>query len=356
MAKRYLALLLCLICAVLLPAAAFAEECFLIDIDALDMTRVSDSAYVQQYLSAPSQGLRVRKYISDSNELAARVQLTITQAETSSVVYQRNYGYVSGTFDSGDIYLPYVDNSTIPYIVTLNIEDWTYALPFMQLQQRLAYNGGCTYGLRLRDANAALTDSWIMGTMLDLDQLRAQGSQRLPVCASNLYVVGQAALTLAGDRLTVSLSFEPSANVTLNGCAVYLIADVAGMTTADPSAMPQRAYGLGEAIDVSGLHAALLYLPMSLSYDPAGLGEFAYDANSADIAAQWSLWYAALQTGGGAQSTPEPTVEPEAWATAEPTAEPTALPTAEPVADPTAAPVDELLSPTPEGADPTMIP
>ncbi len=355
MAKRFLALLLCLVCAASLPAVAFAQECFLIDIDALDMARVSDSAYVDQYLSAPSQGLRVRKYVSDSNELAARVQLTITQAETSSVVYQRNYGYVSGTFDSGDIYLPYVDNSTIPYIVTLNIEDWTYALPFMQLQPRLAYNGGCTFGLRLRDANPALTDSWIMGTMLDLDQLRARGSLQLPVCASNLYIVGQAVLTLSGDRLTVSLTFEPSASVTLHGCAVYLIADVAEMATADPSAMPQRAYGLNEAIDVRGLHAALLYLPMSLSYDPAGLSEFAYDANSRDIAAQWALWQAALLYGSEAseaQGTPEPTAEPEAVATAEPTAEPTAQPAIEPAE----TPADEPLPPPADSANPTMIP
>ena len=64
------------------------------------------------------------------------------------MVFDKSYGYVSGTFDSGDIYLPYVDNNTIPYIVTLGIEDWTYALPFMQLRSRLAYNSGCTYGLQ----------------------------------------------------------------------------------------------------------------------------------------------------------------------------------------------------------------
>lgn len=306
MVRRLRAFLAGLLCAALLPVAALAQECFLIDIDSLDMNSVSQSEYIQQYLSAPTQGLRVRKYISDSNELAARVRLTITQAETGTVVFDKSYGYVSGTFDSGDIYLPYVDNNTIPYIVTLSIEDWTYALPFMQLRSRLAYNSGCTYGLRLRDLNPSLTDSWVMGTMLDIDALRAQGSLQLPLCASNQYVIGQATVTLAGDQLSVSLALDAAAGTELHGCAVYVIANVATMTTADPAAMAEPAYGLGQSIDVSGLRTALLYMPMLLSYDPASLAEFSYDAGSPELAAQWNLWVDNWQNGGDAATATDP--------------------------------------------------
>ena len=316
MMNRLCAALLCLLTALLSTAAAMAEGCFLIDVDALDMNRVSDSAYIQQYLSAPAQGVRVRKFISDSSEIAARVRLTITQAETSAVVFDKSYGYLSGTFDSGDIYFPYVDNNTIPYIIALSIEDWTYALPFMQVQTRLSGNGGCTYGVRLRDLNPSLSDSWVMGTMLDLDALRAQGSIALPVCASNLYIVGQATVSLAGDQLTVNLSLNPAAQIELLSGAVYVIGDVASLTTADPAAIGQPTYRFGQAVNVSGLRTVLLYTPLTLNYSPSGLQEFSYDANSPSLSDQWTLWYDNLQNGGAAMTpqdvfpdepTPEPT-------------------------------------------------
>lgn len=305
--NRLIRTLLCLLCcAALFPAAALAQECFNINVDALDMTSLNDSAYVQANLSAPAQGLRVTKYVSDSTEFAARVRLTIMQAETSTVVFDKNYGYVSGTFDSGDIYLPYIDNSTIPYLITLTVEDWVYAMPFMQLQSRLTDNSGCTYGIRLRDANATLTDSWVMGTMLDLDALRAQGSMTLPLCASNQYLVGQASLLVNGDQFSVSLAFASQANVELQGCAVYLIGNVAGMTTVDPAEMPETAYAIGQTIDIAGLDTALLYLPLSLSYDPAGLPELGSGVTLPDLDAQWLLWQ---QNLAGYTDAPDPAAE-----------------------------------------------
>lgn len=311
MTKSICTLLCLFLLALCAPAQAAAEACFPIDIDALDMQRVGNSDYVRQYLSGQAQGLRVSKYISDSDEFAARVRLTIMQAETSAVVFDKNYGYVSGTFDSGDIYLPYVDNNTIPYLITLSIEDWVYALPFMQLQSRLTHNSACTAGLRLRDANPALTDTWVMGTMLDLDALRMQGSLGVTVCASNQYQLGQADLTLVADQLSVSITLRQQANVEVHTCAVYLFGNVADLHTADPAAMGRAGFGLGQPIDVSGMHTALLYLPMILSYDPAGLDGFTYDPAAPDVAAQWALWQQNLlgqtaQTSATALATPEP--------------------------------------------------
>ena len=279
--------LLC--CAVFFPAAAWAEGCFLINVDTLDLTSLNNSAYVEANLSSPSQGVRITKYLSDSTEFAARVRLTIMQAETSTVVYDKNYGYVSGTFDSGDIYLPYVDNSIIPYLITLSIEDWVYAMPFMQLQPRLSDNSGCTYGIRLRDANPSLTDSWLMGTMLNLDALRSQGSTTLPLCASNQYLIGQASLSVSGDQLTVTLSFAPQANVETSRCAVYIIGNVANMTTADPNAMQEPAYATNQPIDIAGLSTAMLYMPLTMSYDPTGLPELS-TISLPDLGEQWTLW------------------------------------------------------------------
>ena len=290
MVKSLRAFLCLVLCALFLPLAALAEDCFVIDVDSLDMNSLNNNDYVAAHLSAQTEGIRVRKYISDSNELAAKVRLTITQAETSTIVFDKNYGYVSGTFDSGDIYLPYVDNNAIPYLITLNIEDWTFAMPFMHLQPRLSYNSACTYGVRLMDFNSAVTGNWLMGTMLDLDALRSQGSTVLPLCASNLYIVGQATLSMADNQFTVSVDFDPSAHVEVHANAVYLIGDVNSLTTDNPADMSQTAYAVGQPIDTTGLTSALLYLPISLSYDPSDLGEFSYDLNSPELSAQMALW------------------------------------------------------------------
>ncbi len=270
---------------------ALAEECFVMDFDALDMARLHDADYLAQCLTSPARGLRVRKYISDSDELAARVRLTVTQADDGSLISDKDYGYQSGVFDSDTVYLPYVDNRTIPYIVTLYIEDWVYAAPFLCSQPRLNNNGGCLWGVRMRDYDASLTSDWQMGAMLDLDAMRAQGGVRsLPICASNLYVVGQATIWLDGDALTVSLAFDEGARVELHSAAVYCVRDVSALTTADPRSMPGPAYAPGDRADVSGARTVLLYVPMTLSYDPQGLPELSYDLGDPELQRELDLW------------------------------------------------------------------
>lgn len=333
---KFLRALLCLlICAIMLPMAALAEDCFVIDVDSLDMNSLNNNDYVAANLSGQAAGIRVLKYISDSSDLATAVRLTVTQAETSTVVFDKNYGAVGGTFDSGDIYLPYVDNNAIPYLITLNIGDWTYAMPFMQLQPRLSHNSACTFGVRLRDYNPAITNNWLMGTMLDLDALRSLGQMVLPVCASNLYTVGQATLSMSGDSLSVSLDFDQSASVEVHGCVVYLIGDVNSLTTDNPAAISLPAYAVGQPIDTTGLSTALLYLPISLSYNPSDLSEFGYDLNSEDLSAQLTMWSMNAQGAGASIVIAEPTAEPTAEVIVEPAATDTPVPDCATPVDPT---------------------
>ncbi|MCL1854176.1 MAG: hypothetical protein FWF86_00455 [Clostridia bacterium] len=269
---------------------ARAEECFIMSVDSLDMSMLNNNDYVARYLSADTLGLRVEKFISDSNELAAPVRLTLVQMDTQNLIYDKFYGYMGGTFDSGVIYLPYAGNATIPYLVTLTIADWVYAIPFMRLEPRLKDNRACTYGVRMRDFNPGLTDDWLMGTMVDLDDLRAQGGMSVPVYASDAFVVGEAALSLRENGLTVTLAFYASAEVELYGYHLYCVRDVGNLLTADPARMAERSYGAGEVIDVTGASTVLIYLSMSLSYNSAGLPSGGYDPGSSDARRQLALW------------------------------------------------------------------
>lgn len=309
MRKRIAFFLGILLCATFLIGMipARAEECFVVNVDSLDMNSLRDNDYVAEYLSGSAPGIRVQKYISNSDELAARVRVTLEQMDTHTVVFDKNYGYQSGTFDSGEIYLPFEGNHTVPYLVTLYVEDWVYAMPFMQLQPRFTYNGASTYGVRMRDYDPALTTDWLMGTMLDLHTLRSQGSISIPLCASNTYVVGQADVMLQGDLLYVTLGFVSQANVDLHECKIYCVKQVGNLTTADPKRMGEPAYAQGEGIDVSGADSVLLYIPMLLSYDPAGLNGFGYDlASDGDLQWQLALWSGNLMGAAQPEATPEP--------------------------------------------------
>ena len=301
MKRRIMCILL--LCALLIggmsPAAA--EDCFTIDVDVLDLDSLNSDDYVARALSASTQGLRVRKYISQSSERAAPVRLTLTQMDAGLVMFDKDYGFQSGTFDSGVIYLPYVDDRTIPYLVTLYIGDYVYAMPFMHLQPRLRVNSACTYGLRLRDLGAG--SDWVMGTMVDLNALGNGGSQRVDVCASGTNVIGYADIQYSGGAVCVDLAFYGSANVEVSQYALYVITDCAAF--ADGYTGP--AYAPGEWIDAGGADSVMIYLPMTVSYDPAGLPDYSYSEDSR----QRQLWE--RSTGSRGSAAPETPAAAEEW-------------------------------------------
>ncbi len=294
--KRIGVLFLCLM--LLLPAA-LAEDCFTIDVDTLDLDRLNSDDYVSVALSASTQGVRVRKYISSSSEVAASVRLTLTQMDTKTLLFDKNYGYQSGTFDSGVIYLPYVSDRTIPYLVTLYVGDYVYGLPFMHQQRRMESNSACLAGVRLRDLDPAQSSDWVMGVMVDLDELRRQGSRTVDLCASNSYLIGSATIRLDGSDLSVDLHFSSAAEVELEDADLYVVTD--GNTLSST-----RAKSLTSSVDVSGASAALIYLDMHVSYDPAGLPSFHYDLDG--VRSQQRLWNDAHETHSTSSGWSEPEV------------------------------------------------
>ena len=301
------ALCLCLLCAWNLPA--LAEDSFTIDVDLLDMDRLNSDAYVERELTSGAQGVRVVKHISDSSELAAPVRLTIRQMDTGTLLFDKDYGYQSRTFDSGVIYLPYTGGRTAPYLVTLSLGSYTYAMPFMHQQRRLESNGACTVGVRLKDLDPAQSADWLMGTMVDLTQLKQTGSCSVELCASNSYLIGYADITLDGSRLHVQLHFDASADVTLEEAALYVLTDGQYLKNAD-------SWSLDESVDVSGAQSALIYLPMQVSYDPAGLPVFTYDLD--EVRTQQNLWSETRESrsggsSGGSRSYPEPSNNDSGW-------------------------------------------
>lgn len=282
--KKCLLLLLVMLLLPVFSAGAAESGCFLLDVDALDLTRLNRDDYVQQYLAAQAQGLQVVKQIPGSEPQPVR--LSLVQMDTQQLVFDKDYGWQTGVFDSGSLYLPYLGNYTVPYLVTLYVGDMVYGIPFMQLQSRLEYNGACTYGAYLYDYSPALRRDWHMGTMLDLDALRTQGMLAVDVCASNRYLIGQANIIMQGDMICVVLNLNASANVEVHEQAVYVAADCTALQAAGWGS----AYAPGEWIPVGDASSAMLYLPMTISYNPDGLSTYGYDLSYGYLQQQLELW------------------------------------------------------------------
>lgn len=279
----------CLVCILLtlalcLPCARAADGCFVMNVDALDLTRLNQDAYVQQYLSAQTPGLEVVKQLPEGAALPVR--LSLVRMDAQQLVFDKDYGIQQGTFTSGSLYLPYVGNFTVPYLVTLYVGDTVYAMPFMHLQSRLQYNGACTYGAYLYDFSPALGRDWHMGTMLDLDALRTQGILTVDLCASNSYLIGQATIILQDGMICVIPNLDQSAGVEVHSQELYVATDCLRLL-AEGWGEPSQP---GEWIYVGDAKSAMLYLPMTISYNPAGLSGFHYDLSYGYQQQQLALW------------------------------------------------------------------
>lgn len=289
--KKILALLTALL--LLLPAAALGEsyDCFMLDMDALDLSRARDESYIASYLTGEAQGLRVMKTIQSQDGAAQRVRL-IVMRQDGSLLLDKGYEAMTGRFDSGDIYFTANDKGIMSYEVTLLVGATVYQLPFRRSLGRLRDNTACTYGLRFIDGNGSLTDTYMMGTMMSLSALaQAGGRTQISLCASNRYLIGMCDVALENGILTVTPMLYREAKADIKHCYVYIIESVGQLTSITPSEIGLPAYPAGTPIDVSGLDLIMLYVPMLLDYDPASLQTFAYDLwGDGQLQTQLSMW------------------------------------------------------------------
>ena len=277
-----------------IPAAALAENAFEIDVDRLDLEQVSDPAYQQAMLTAKTQYIRVSCQVEGEQD----VTLCVKRQESGETVYQKSYGPVSGRFQSDEIYLKYTGSETVPYAVILTVGEKHFEFPFFRQLITLTNNTACTYGVRIRDVQPGLTNKWQMATALDLSAVRGLPGGRLeiPVCASDMYVIGTATVRVRDDSLRVTVSFLEGLDITLERQAMYLWTDpgaVSRLWDKSLDKLPRYATGTDVSIsgDLGGQERVILYLPMTVTYDPNGLERFSYDLeNDGALKEQLALW------------------------------------------------------------------
>ncbi len=295
--KMLAGLVLLLVVLTVIPAA-LAADAFVIQVDKLDMNRLNDSAYISENLSAATQYIR----LSCAMEGAAQVRLQVVRQDTGSVVMDKNYGQVSGTFRSGDIYLKFSGSSTIPYTITLTAGDKTYAFPFYRKLMVLKNNTACTFGVRIKNLDKGLTDAWTMATPLDLEEIAALpgGVKRIDLCASNMYVIGTVTVRVRDGALRVSMQLAEDENgdessFEISEQHLFLITSPSDWNSLDPRRLAEQEYKIGVDIlleeSLPDTKYVVMYLPVKLSYDPNGLHRFSYNLKeNPELVRQLEIW------------------------------------------------------------------
>lgn len=116
----------------LLGSIACAESTvFTVDFDTIDPAAVTSDEYVRTHLQSDAPALRIRKHLTDSDDLQAEVRLTVTRSDTCQTVFEKYYGLVSGDFQSEAIYLPFIAGDMAPYMITLQTNATRHVLPYL---------------------------------------------------------------------------------------------------------------------------------------------------------------------------------------------------------------------------------
>lgn len=288
--------LLCACLMVVLSCLALpglAVDTFVIPVNELDMNRLSDDSYIADHLSAGTQYIRLTYALSEQ----AHVVVSVVREDTGAAVHEKDYGQVSGTFRSDDIYLKYTGSETTKYNITVAIGDAKYKFPFQRQLMLLKNNTACTYGVRIKNLDKRLTDGWTMVTLLDLDEVAALpgSTKRIDLCASNMYVIGTVSVRVRDDALRVSMQLDEDNKFEISHQSLYLITNLSDWTSVNPKQMSQPQYEIGVDISLSqelpGVRYLVMYLPMTLTYDPNGLDRFSYDLkNNPDLQHQLEIW------------------------------------------------------------------
>lgn len=261
--KRWM---LCLwVAAVLCWAApALGEDvCSLTEAD-FAVGEVESAAWREAHLTTSAP------YVNFSCELAQAVQVTLTirQESTGETVYARDYGTVSGTFRSEDVFLRQ-DGGTTTYRITLQCGETTYSFPLDLTAPRLEGNAACSAGYPLSALNGR--DVWQTVTLLDVAALEG-GSATYDLYASNRYVLGSVRFSVAGGAVSASVSLDPQAEAQVDSARVYVASTALEAATLGRSDCAAPSGGLDSPIPcATGL--AAVYVQLTVSFQGEGLPE-----------------------------------------------------------------------------------
>lgn len=206
------------------------------------------------------------------------VETLFGQNEASSVAVPWNYLY-DGDFIADDIGYPHmltvwsegiastVVNFYVNYMSELGFDqvsfisqfDETVGLPEAPKPVYYDHNTVCSFGPHFRNVSPDLTDKWYMFTPIDLSK---DGTQAFELVGGNVYIIGKAAVTVEGDKVTVTYEYFND-DVWHRGDFFTIFPDYDSITTVNPDEI-EKGYTFGEPIsiekDLNGDKEVILFI------------------------------------------------------------------------------------------------
>lgn len=244
--KRLIALLLAL-CLSLCALPALAEDVCTLDA-ASPGTVYTDRSYVRVLCA----------------EVSGDVTLSASDAQ-GSLIYQKAYGACVGSFRSDDLYLPLNGSETV-YTITLAEGGQEHSFTVVRRMPRLSGNTACSVGLPLSSVTGR--DSWQSVTVLDLRSLEGS-ALTMPLQASGSYTLGTVTFSVSGGQLTVSAAVSDGIDGAIDSARVYVAANALEAQQLGGKSFSGLTGSLDSEISVAGLDYAVVYVKLTVSFDPA---------------------------------------------------------------------------------------
>lgn len=240
--KRMLILLLLL---ALLPAAALADDVCTVR-DALGASSVTtDCAY-----------LRLQCDLAE--ETSVRISV---RDEWGYLIYERDYGVKTGSFRSGDVYLP-LEGDSAEYTVTICTGAGEHSFTVLREMAMITDSAVYAGGLTLKDMVDGSSRKFAV--VLDMDALNEE-TVIVPMLASGMQV-GEVYFSILDGKLTVSAAL--TAEGTIDKGTVYIAADAITAQTLGSSRFAGVKTKLDREIDLGDTPYAAVMVQLSVTYDP----------------------------------------------------------------------------------------
>lgn len=240
-----------LICCLLLPAAALAEDVCVIK-DASAATHVTTSCpYLRVQYPLPGE---------------SSVTLAVYD-QWGYLIYQRNYGRCSGTFKSRDVYLP-ADGDSCDYNVILTTDGGEFAFTVTQERPVLTDTAVYAGGLTLEEMFGG--SPYKYAVVLDVYELE-WSTAAAPMLAGG-QEIGAVLFSVQDGKLTVQYELYVEGNV--DKANVYIATDAITAKTLGTNRFAGTKTKLGREIPLGGAPYVAVMVQMTVTYDAAGAQPF----------------------------------------------------------------------------------
>ena len=203
------------------------------------------------------------------------VTLSVTD-EWGYLIYQRSYGVCSGTFRSGDVYLP-LDGESCEYRVTLSTDGGEHLFTVTREAPMLTDSDVYAGGLTLRELNGGSRSKYAV--VLDLDALN-QATLTAPMLAGGMQV-GEVYFSVLDGQLTVSADLWTQGQI--DKANVYIATDAITAQSLGGKRFSGTRTRLDRTIDLGDAPYAAVMVQLTVTCDPSAAQPYTPDRAEEDL-------------------------------------------------------------------------